>query len=825
MRVRLIVGTLLALLQVAHAEVQLQMQVSTPVHVGEAAELSVIATGSQDLPAPNIPAVEGLQIQYRGPETQVSIVNGAMSSSITHHYRVTALKPGEYRIGPITAPIGSTSISAPAVALVVLAAGAATPNSPGPAGNQARVILETPRTNVYLHERLPITLKLMIGSLRVSQLSYPAVPGDGFSMEKFPEPARRQERTADGVFQVFEFKTTLTPLRTGTVTIGPATEQLEVLTGKRRSFFDEESQQVTIASSPIVLNVQPVPDAGKPPGYAGAVGQFEFEVAAAPLDLTVGDPVTITSTIRGRGTMDHVNPPVVAESDLLKTYPVQAGNVAAPAGVEQKSFEQVIIPQRPGTSQIPALRFSWFDPEAGVYRTITRGPFPLTVRPGKAGTTEPQIVGQKPAPSPVPEAEQLGRDIVSIKDDAGTFRPVGQRRWQSVWFWLWQLLPLSAWVGAGVVARQRAREAGDERYARFTRAGRDAKAALSKARDALSQGDRAGVYDQATAAVRDYLAAKLDLPPGDVSGATVGDRLRARKLDPTVATAVDEFFTGCEQVRFAPSAAGDAESALAKADGIVKTLERLRGLGMVLLMLLAVAGTAVAAGEGGVLTTFFHGNQLYGEAKYADAAAEYEKVLATGVESPALYFNLGNAYFKTGDIGQTILNYERARQFMPGDPDLRANLNFAREQSGDDDPTPLWVKVLLPLADRVGTETLLWAAAGAVALVFLLLAAAQLWLPARRTLGGIAVASGVLGAVLWTSAGYRLLTLDWPTVGVVIGKGTVPVRFEPQASGTMHFEAKPGVVVRIVGEREGWVQVERNDGRRGWAPSERIARR
>ena len=59
-------------------------------------------------------------------------------------------------------------------------------------------------------------------------------------------------------------------------------------------------------------------------------------------------------------------------------------------------------------------------------------------------------------------------------------------------------------------------------------------------------------------------------------------------------------------------------------------------------------------------TLFFHGNALYGEERYAEAAAEYERVLAAGLESGPLYFNLGNAYFKAGDVGHAVLAYERA---------------------------------------------------------------------------------------------------------------------------------------------------------------------
>src|SRR5262249_37778685 len=79
-------------------------------------------------------------------------------------------------------------------------------------------------------------------------------------------------------------------------------------------------------------------------------------------------------------------------------------------------------------------------------------------------------------------------------------------------------------------------------------------------------------------------------------------------------------------------------------------------------------------------SAFDSANRLYEQAKYSEAAAGYEKLLQSGQVSPALYFNLGNAWFKASQIGRAIVSYRRAQQMAPRDPDLRANLQFARNQ-------------------------------------------------------------------------------------------------------------------------------------------------
>src|SRR5262249_22010669 len=158
-----------------------------------------------------------------------------------------------------------------------------------------------------------------------------------------------------------------------------------------------------------------------------------------------------------------VAPPTIAGSDALRVYPVQP---AANAAAGEKVFEQVVIPQQPGTVTIPAPAFGYFDPSARAYRTLTPAPIVLTVRPSAQAQATPQIVGGEPARA---RPESFGQDIVSIKDSPGTLRSVGARRYASPVFWLAQLVPLAVWLGAVAVARRRRRLSGDARYARFTR--------------------------------------------------------------------------------------------------------------------------------------------------------------------------------------------------------------------------------------------------------------------------------------------------------------------------------------------------------------------
>ena len=79
-----------------------------------------------------------------------------------------------------------------------------------------------------------------------------------------------------------------------------------------------------------------------------------------------------------------------------------------------------------------------------------------------------------------------------------------------------------------------------------------------------------------------------------------------------------------------------------------------------------------------------------------------------------------------------------------------------------------------------------------------------------------AIVAGIATIVFLTSGLARLLTVEWPRQVVVVGDRIATVRFEPSTSGAAHFEVKPGAFLRLETEREGWAQVARSDGRRGW---------
>lgn len=223
---------------------------------------------------------------------------------------------------------------------------------------------------------------------------------------------------------------------------------------------------------------------------------------------------------------------------------------------------------------------------------------------------------------------------------------------------------------------------------------------------------------------------------------------------------------------------------------------------------------------------------LYDLGRFDEAIARYESLRAAGVVSANLYFNLGNACFKNGNIGRAIINYERARQLTPRDPDIRGNLRFALNESRANENVAAtggsaWLEAARDYL-TMGEWTLFatvcyWLAAlGGIVL---------LWLPAvRRWLRAPVIALAALTLIGGAGMAAKATSENGPPAAVVVAK-EVQARFAPVEDSLRHFTSYAGQKVWIVGERGsgivgfgGWLEVERADGKKGWVPANTVER-
>jgi tetratricopeptide (TPR) repeat protein len=265
-----------------------------------------------------------------------------------------------------------------------------------------------------------------------------------------------------------------------------------------------------------------------------------------------------------------------------------------------------------------------------------------------------------------------------------------------------------------------------------------------------------------------------------------------------------------QQCRVSWSAAASPTPLSAARRKGVANIAQGNALGRLVLLLIALLPLCSQADPS--TTAFDAANKLYEEGKFAEAASAYEKLAQSGQASAALYFNLGNAFFKSSQIGRAIAAYRRAEQITPRDPDLRANLQFARNQTQGPTLSPgRWQRWLGRLT--LNEWTLL--AAGAVWLWFLLLAILQ-WRPALRpTLRGYRYALAAVCLALLACVLFTLRETRFTRSAIVITREAT-VRYGPLAESPAAFTVHDGAELQVLDQKDEWLRVSAGPRRAGW---------
>jgi tetratricopeptide (TPR) repeat protein len=211
-------------------------------------------------------------------------------------------------------------------------------------------------------------------------------------------------------------------------------------------------------------------------------------------------------------------------------------------------------------------------------------------------------------------------------------------------------------------------------------------------------------------------------------------------------------------------------------------------------------------------------NRLYEEGKFGEAAAAYEKLAQPGASCAALDFNLGNACFKSGQIGRAIAAYRRATQITPRDPDVRANLQFARNQVQAPTLAPnRWQRWLGRLT--LNEWTIL--AAGAAWLWLLALAAQQWWPALRPALKGYGLSFAIVTALLsgcLAAAWYQARVIRM----AVVVTGEAVVRHGPLAESQPAFTAHDGAELKVTDQKDDWFEVSGGPQKLGWIKRDQV---
>ncbi|HEY3372845.1 MAG TPA: tetratricopeptide repeat protein [Prolixibacteraceae bacterium] len=221
-------------------------------------------------------------------------------------------------------------------------------------------------------------------------------------------------------------------------------------------------------------------------------------------------------------------------------------------------------------------------------------------------------------------------------------------------------------------------------------------------------------------------------------------------------------------------------------------------------------------------------NQLYIKEKYKEAIDVYNQILMTNLESPEVYFNLGNAYYKTKQYPKAILNYERAQLLSPDDEDIAFNLQVANQNVVDaiqELPGIFIVRWWNSLVNSQTTDT--WAVISILSfLLFLILAGLYFFARSgdvRRIAFWTAFLLFACSMFSWSFAAQQKSRLVNHAFAIVM-QPTVTVKSSPSEKGTNLFVVHEGLKVKITDKLGDWLEVRLADGNKGWLMTESVER-
>ena len=795
----------------------------------------------------------------KGTSTSIQMTNGktTRTSQTSYTYILQAKRSGTFTLPPATAKVKGTQLQSKPVSIQVVDgggnAGAAGQGSSASNRQQQQASrgdadiflrLSLSRTSVVVGEPITATLKIYHRANLVGfeDAKFPSFKGFWSQEVEAPSNIEFQREQVDGAMYNAAVlrRWVVIPQKAGDQSVDPA--EIVCLVNVQRprtstgSIFDDffgndylTTRQRVSAQAP-TIHVQALP-AGAPASFAGGVGQFSVSAKLSRDSLKTHDAASLLVTVSGKGNIALVEAPKISFPPDFEVYDVKTTVNTDKSGTSgSKTFEYPFIPRSPGDFVIGPVQYSYYDVKQRRYETAATAALPLQVlRSGSATAPTPDggatlVVDRKGVKS-------LGEDIRFIRTKTSLGAEEGFVVYSLGW-WLSLLLLLLAGMGFWLGFRKLAARRADVAGTRNRKATRQALKRLAQAREFLQKNLYTAFYEELHRSLLGFVGDKLAMDMADQTKENIAAALVGGGVPEGVAADFVALLDACEFARYAPDAGHEAmnkhyEQAVSLITAIGSTMKKApvgkAGAAVALLLLLSLpfAAQASSATLDYPDSLWQAGVQAYTEGDYAGALTDWEEVRSAGLMSKELYYNLGNAYFKNGEIATAILWYERALRLDPSDADVRYNLDYARALTQDRiDEVPefffnQWGRALcyrLPSNTWAVLAVVLFALTVALVLLFLLGSTSG-----RRRLGFFAaIAAFLLTFLCWDFAQWQRREALRQDMAIVM-RPVSAVKSSPSAEGAKDlFILHEGTRVKVLDNVGGFSNVELADGRQGW---------
>lgn len=796
---------------------------------------------------------DGLEV-LMGPSTSsqssFQMVNGhtSSSSSITYTYIICANKNGTFNIPAAHISVGGKTLASNTLKIRV--SGSARSNNGqqsqrqgGGAQSQMRaagsqisgsdLFIKVSANKRRVHEQEPVLLTYKVYTLvDLTQLSGKMPDLKGFHTQEVPLPQQKSFKVETVNGRPYRTVTwsqyVMFPQVTGKLEIPSITFDGIVVQQNRavdpfEAFFNGGSGYVEvkkkIKAPGITIQVDPLPT--RPSNFSGGVGKFNISAQLNKTSVKANNPVKLRVIVSGTGNLKLIKEPTVNFPKDFDKYDAKITDKTklTANGVEGNMvYDIMAVPRHPGQYDIPAVELTYYDTGSNSYKTVRTQPMKLDVEKGDGTSGVNDYSGQS-------EVEQLNKDIRYIKTGDADVHDINDFFFGSVGYWIALAALLAVFVSLFVIFRQRAIDNANVVKMRGKKANKVATKRLRNANKLMLDGKSGEFYDEVLRALWGYVGDKLNIPVEKLSRDNISQRLSERGVEEATVARFIEALDECEFERYAP---GDVkgnmnktfEAAMTAIMQIEETMKHKKpsakpsGVAVIVVSLMLTLPTAANA------ITKENADSAYAHEQYQQAIKDYEELLKGGV-SADIYFNLGNAYYRIGNITRAVLNYERASLLSPGDGDIRFNLQLARSKTIDK-ITPesemffvTWYRSLVNLMSVDGwARTALLSLGIAVFLALIYLFGGAIWLRKVGFFGTIVFLALFLLSNLFAFQQSQLLK---NRTGAIVTDMSATVKSTPSQNGTDLFVLHEGTKVEIVDDSMAWwKKIKLADGRDGW---------
>lgn len=832
------------------------VNVPSQVSVGENFRLvySIDTENAKNFSIGDIP--DALEIII-GPNTsrQISYVmtNGHTtgSSSITYTYILCATKNGTYTIPPAHITANGKRLSSKSAKVKVSGESPNTggaprmhddsDNHPGLqdagtpiSGNDLFIKVNANKRRVHEQEPILLTYKVYT-RVDLTQLEGKMPDLTGFHTQEIPLPQQKSfhiERVDGRPYKCVTWSQyVMYPQMTGKLEIPSITFNGTVIQQNRNvdpfeAFLNGGSGYIeikrAIKAPGMTIQVDPLPK--RPANFSGGVGKFNITAQLNKSEVKANEPITLRVIIGGTGNLKLVKQPQVKFPKDFDTYDAKITDKTklTTNGVEGNMiYDFIAVPRNQGSYVIPPIEFVYYDIEANAYKTIKTQQFKLEIAKGDGNVNDA-----------VDYSNLKDKDIHPIKEGDIEIQNINDVFYNSTAYWIILSLLFVVFASVLIIFRKRTIDNADITKLKVKKANRVATKRLKYANTLMLKNEHDKFYDEVLRALWGYVGDKLNMPVEQLSKDNIAERLTQRNVDQETTSMFIRAVDECEYNRYAP---GDtkgnmnqtfeaAMTAIIKIENVLS--KKLRNKAPLSLILLAVMIFAIPAPATAI--TKKNADDEYKKGNYQQAIRDYEELLKKG-PSVELYYNLGNAYYRTDNITRAVLNYERALLLSPGDENIRFNLQMARSKTIDK-ITPksemffvTWYKSLVNFTSIDGwANTAIISIAIALLLILCYLFGKKILIRKAGFYGAIFFVVLFISSNIFAYEQRRILTRR---TGAIITAASAPLKKTPVANSEYNTIIHEGSRVEIIDDTmKDWKLVELEDGREGWIQSSQMER-